>query len=247
MQQLLILLGLAFAFVSALNNGLALYDRFLAKAGAKPMAFVSGAKGRWAFWLFNVIGLALVGVIIAQWFLPPPAPAIWMVAPQPPPSSKAPVYMTNVSAGFSNREADPIIAVGLYAITTDRLRVFVDYETNFFDSQPMPPSGRIPIAVLTDPVKGRDVEISLLRKEHVQGVGDYWWGDPALRRPFPGENHGPFYTVFTRLVIVGPDNGEQHYCFRIAWLMDEVPKRQFYVSRSDIADWKKGWDCQNDH
>jgi hypothetical protein len=24
-------------------------------------------------------------------------------------------------------------------------------------------------------------------------------------------------------------------------------RTRFYVSQSDIADWKKGWDCQNDH
>jgi hypothetical protein len=157
-----------------------------------------------------------------------------------------PIYMTNLSIGYSNREADPIIAVGVYAITTERLRVFVDYAANFFDNQPMLPSGRVPIATLVDPVKGRDTEIALVRKEHVQGIGDYWWGDPALRRQFPGENHAPFYTVFGRLVIVGPDNGEQHYCFRVAWLMDTTPKRQFFISQSDIADWKKGWECQND-
>jgi hypothetical protein len=76
----------------------------------------------------------------------------------------------------------------------------------------------------------------------VEGVGDYWWGDPAARHPFPGANHGPFYTVFTRLVIIGPDNKEQYRCARIAWLTQQ-PERQFFISESQIADWKQGWGC----
>jgi hypothetical protein len=238
------LIALVIALPGCCNALVGLYDRFFAKAGAKPLSPI--IKPGFGLTLFNVIGLALLGAIIVTWIYPPQVPVVWTATPQPPPSSTAPVYMTNLSVGFSNREADPIVAVGMYTITTERLRVFVDYSTNFFDNQPTPPTGRTPIATVADPVKGRDTEIALVRKEHVQGIGDYWWGDPTSRRPFPGENHGPFYTVFSRLVIVGPDNGEQHYCFRIAWLMD-VPKRQFYVSQSDIADWKKGWDCQNDH
>ena len=132
-----------------------------------------------------MIGLALLGAIIVTWIYPPQVPVVWTATPQPTPSSTAPVYMTNLSVGFSNREADPIVAVGMYTITTERLRVFVDYSTNFFDNQPTPPTGRTPIATVADPVKGRDTEIALVRKEHVQGIGDYWWGDPTCTSAVP--------------------------------------------------------------
>jgi hypothetical protein len=121
-------------------------------AARSPEAFGVAWREKWWFWLLLGASSALA---IALWLVPSTpvqnfGPVLVAEGPAPNPSPSMPIYMTNLSIGYSNREADPIIAVGVYAITTERLRVFVDYAANFFDNQPMLPSGRIPIATLAD-------------------------------------------------------------------------------------------------
>jgi hypothetical protein len=78
MTPTLAIAALIIALPSCCNALVSLYDRFFAKPGARPMALSSGTPGLWALRLFNVIGVALLGVIIAQtWISPPNTRAIW--------------------------------------------------------------------------------------------------------------------------------------------------------------------------
>jgi Na+/proline symporter len=65
------LIALFFALPGAVNASVNLYDRFIANRGQKPSA-LTGRVGRWGIWVFNLISLALLGVVIAATWLYPP-------------------------------------------------------------------------------------------------------------------------------------------------------------------------------
>lgn len=67
------ILALIIALPGACNALVGLYDRFLAKPGAKPLALSGATRGIWAIRLWNIIGLVLLALVIGQiWFIPPP-------------------------------------------------------------------------------------------------------------------------------------------------------------------------------
>ena len=72
------IIALFVALPGAVNASVMLYDRFFAKRPVKPMTTFPQRAGRLGIWLFNLISLALLGVVIvATWIYPPRMPAVW--------------------------------------------------------------------------------------------------------------------------------------------------------------------------
>jgi hypothetical protein len=93
-QVVIGILALVIALPGACNALVSLYDRFLAKPGQKPMALSGATHGIWAIRLFNVIGLVILAVVVAQ---------TWFVQPAQPPQNAQP----ETHGGFGFNTAPP--------------------------------------------------------------------------------------------------------------------------------------------
>src|SRR5712692_4092192 len=94
-------------------------------------------------------------------------------APKPRPE-----YLKNISFGIDEGDR-PSMVGAISAITTDRLRVSVDY--SLYRNGWMQII-RAPIGEIKEPVKGQRVGIALITTAANRpgaGSNDLWWGDPV--------------------------------------------------------------------
>jgi hypothetical protein len=128
MQLMVTIAALIIALPACCNALVSLYDRFLAKPGAKPMALSGGSTGLWALRLFNVIGLCLLGAIIVQTWLattpstpnqagvssqplrPPPAPSQPPAPAEDDPSTKSVAEILRQCEGHTQLQCEIITA-----------------------------------------------------------------------------------------------------------------------------------------
>jgi hypothetical protein len=155
-------------------------------------------------------------------------------------------YLKNATLGIgTDISQTPLVLGGTSAITTERLRVFVDYSSHR--------SGwmarvRAPIGEIRDPVEGIFVRIQLIYRgtRPNGGINDLWWGDNANSHPV---NTPEYNTVFPiaatrgRVVIIGPSGGEQYVYFELM-RGKETNLPQFIVLQGrDVADRIAQWEA----
>jgi hypothetical protein len=97
-QVIIGILALIIALPGACNALVSLYDRFLAEPGETPMALSGATHGIWAIRLFNVIGLAILAVIVAQ---------TWFVQPAQPPHPSLDAQRAEPHGGFGFNTSPP--------------------------------------------------------------------------------------------------------------------------------------------
>jgi hypothetical protein len=119
----------------------------------------------------------------------------------------------------------PVVLTGIAALTTDRLRVFVDYAraqgTGWSEKR------RVRIGEIREPVKDQHIDIQLVYRIAREG-NDLWWGSNADANeglyPAGGiiKDTFPVPAIAGHVVIIGPDGSEQTYPF--AFLRHNDPK-----------------------
>jgi hypothetical protein len=139
----------------------------------------------------------------------------------------------------------PLVLGGTSAITTNRLRIFVDYSSHR--------SGwmarvRAPIGEIRDPVEGVFVRIQLIYRgtRPNGGTNDLWWGDNVNSHPV---NMPEYNTVFPiavtrgRAVIIGPSDGEQYVYFELVRGKETNPPQFMILQDRDVGDWIAQWEA----
>jgi hypothetical protein len=153
----------------------------------------------------------------------------------------APQFLKNISIGSSPKQ--PLVLTAKANVTTDRLRIFVDYAQAAFgrwiDSNP---PVRVSVGQIREPVKDQGVEIQLAYRELRQG-NDIWWGDPSLHYPISVQNPMGLEEIGlyrVRVSIVGPGGNEQHYYFILLRAASNLPLTIIPETTSWwVGDWEK--------
>jgi hypothetical protein len=157
-------------------------------------------------------------------------------------------FLKNTAVTIGLGDEMPIGFGGTSTLTTERLRVFVDYS--------MYRSGwmsrvRVPIGEISDPVKGQFVRIQLAYKGTKPNGGtlDLWWGsNPAPAHPIqtPMYANEPVATARGRVAIVGPDNKEQYTYFELMRAPNENGQFRILILQGGaVDDWISKWEADN--
>jgi len=158
------------------------------------------------------------------------------IAPRPPstePSlAKRPEYLKNISFGGDYGNPSTIIEA-IPTITTDRLRVYIDY--SYYKAGWMQ-KVRAPIGEIKEPVAGVHVSLPIINygQRPNGGGNDVGWGDPDLRYSISPPDLTDFIAgdpVSCRLVIVGPSGAEQHVYFMLIVLPRSLLSVDFGILR----------------
>ena len=160
-----------------------------------------------------------------------------------PSLAKRPEYLKNISFGGDYGNPSTIIEA-IPTITTDRLRVYIDY--SYYKAGWMQ-KVRAPIGEIKEPVAGVHVSLPIINygQRPNGGGNDVWWGDPDLRysiSPPDLTDLLPATPFRARLVIVGPSGAEQHVYFMLIRVAKEPPVRGFGILREQNSDWKAEWE-----
>jgi len=204
--------------------------------------------------IFIVVGILLVGTGIyftarpvqktqpVQETSPSPTTLCWD-GPCPPTHKKnAPEYLKEF--GLSVGGSEPLWLNATPVITTDRLRIFVDYSE--YRNGWMPKT-RAFIGEIKEPVKGKTERLQLihyLANKPNAGTNALWWGDPSHNYPAttPGYSSNlPAILVRARLAIVG-QSGEQHHYFMLVRSADNVGTYVGILPEHDSGDWIETWE-----
>jgi hypothetical protein len=169
------------------------------------------------------------------------------VLPSKPASQSTTEYLQNATLIVGADESQmPLALGGTSTITTDRLRVFVDYAHHR--------SGwmsrvRAPIGEIKDPVKGQYVRVELIYRgtRTNGGTNQLWWGDNANFHPVNGPDSNPIWPVVAtrgRVVIIGPSGDEQYIYFELM-RADPIPGKQEFslFQKGDVGDWLAKWEA----
>jgi hypothetical protein len=152
-----------------------------------------------------------------------------------------PEYLKEIGLGPAG--AEPLALQGISVVTTDRLRMFVDYSE--YRSGWMPRT-RAFIGEFKEPVKNAIERLQLIysQKKENAGANTLWWGDPqqnnAVTTPLYTSTI-PAFIVRARVAIIGP-SGEQHYYFL---LVRDAANDGTYVGiipEHDSGDWIEAWE-----
>ena len=154
-----------------------------------------------------------------------------------------PEYLKGIGLGVGG--AEPLLLNGTSAVTTDRLRVFVDYSE--YRSGWMEKT-RAFIGEIKEPVKGQTEHLQLVYYEKDRpnaGQIKLWWGEPTKDHPvtqsiFDGAPL-PAVLIRARLAIVGP-SGEQHYYFLLVRSAENVGTQVGVIAQHDSGDWIENWE-----
>jgi hypothetical protein len=157
-------------------------------------------------------------------------------------------FLKNVAITIGLGDEMPVGFGGTATLTTERLRIFVDYS--------MYRSGwmsrvRVPIGEVRDPVRGQFVRIQLAQKgtKPNGGANDLWWGsDPAPAHPIltPVYNNEPVAMVRGRVAIVGPNNKEQYVYFELMRAPNENGQFQILLLQGRaVDDWISRWEADS--
>jgi hypothetical protein len=157
-------------------------------------------------------------------------------------------YLNNPALTIGTDDQMPLALGGTSAITTVRLRVFVDYASHR--------SGwmsrvRAPIGEIKDPVKGQYVRIQLIYRATRPngGTNQLWWGDNSNFHPVNGPESNPIWPVAAtrgRVVIVGPTASEQYIYFELMRANPDPGKYEFSLFQGrDVGDWIAQWEADS--
>jgi hypothetical protein len=142
----------------------------------------------------------------------------------------------------------PLAFGGTATLTTERLRVLVDYSA--YRSGWMS-RVRVPIGEIKDPVKGQFVKVQLVYKVRKANGGTYdlWWGsDPAPAHPVsvPVYNEAIAPTR-GRVVVLGPNGKEQHIYFELLRAPNDPngQMRILILQGREVADWIASWEAES--
>jgi hypothetical protein len=154
-----------------------------------------------------------------------------------------PEYLKGIGLGVGG--AEPLLLNGTFVVTTDRLRVFVDYSE--YRSGWMEKT-RAFIGEIKEPVKGQTERLPLIyyQKDRPNaGQNKLWWGEPSQEYPFTSSTFDgtplPAIIVRARLAIVG-STGEQHYYFIVLRGADNVGQQVGVISQHEAGDWIGSWE-----
>ena len=90
----------------------------------------------------------------------------------------------------------------------------------------------VPVAELKSVVRGERQTFQLIFRATVPGAdSDLWWGDPTKGYGVMSINH-------VRLVVIGPDNKEQHFYFEIIKGLGNQP---LTILLEKEVDWIHQW------
>ena len=153
-----------------------------------------------------------------------------------------------VIIGFG-ADQPPIAFGGTSTLTTERLRVFVDY--SIYRSGWMM-RVRLPIGEIKDPVKGEYVRIPLAYRGSKPngGAEDVWWGsDPSPSHPVSNPVFGQIPVSLTRgrIVVIGPSNKEQYVYFELLRVANDPTNGEFrfmILQGRDVYDWIAHWEAE---
>jgi hypothetical protein len=154
-----------------------------------------------------------------------------------------PEYLKGIALGFGG--AEPLSLIGTSTMTTDRLRVFVDYSE--YRSGWMEKT-RAFIGEIEEPVKGQTEHLQLIYYQQDRpnaGQNKLWWGEPSKEHPVTASTFdgAPLPAVLVRatLAIVG-SNGEQHYYFLLVRGADNIGKLVGIISQHEAGDRIGSWE-----
>jgi hypothetical protein len=149
--------------------------------------------------------------------------------------------------GLGTGGVEPLILNGISAVTTDRLRVFVDYSE--YRSGWME-KARATIGEIKEPVKGRTEHLQLIyyQKDRPNaGQNALWWGEPSKEQPVVASTFSgsplPAILVRARLAIVGPE-GEQHYYFLLVRGGENIGTGVGVIQQHELGDWITEWESE---
>jgi len=209
-------------------------------------AIEAGARNIWV-WLALLIviafGPALLVAALSRTATPVSVPNTQLI-PTTSPATIQPEYLKDIAFGVDERMVDKPSMIGATpTLTTDRLRVFVDY--SMYRNGWMPKI-RVQIGEIKEPVAGQQIAIPFIYSVVGPGVHDLFWGNPSLRQIiYPPDLNDiiPVIPIRARLAIIGPSGEEQHYYFEML-RFDNNQSRRFGILRGPeqdwIADWKAG-------
>lgn len=151
---------------------------------------------------------------------------------------------------FGADEKAPLVFLGTPTLTTDTLRVVVEY--SIFNNGWMSPV-RYEIDPIVNPVRGQraKVQVASIGSRPNGGVNDLWWGtDPSSDKPV---TNNPVYDAIVavsltrgRIVVIGPKNEEQNavYFEIVRGLNDQKGNIRMNVLQArEVADWISEWEA----
>jgi hypothetical protein len=152
-----------------------------------------------------------------------------------------PEYLKNIAFGIDEKD-QPTFVGGISNITTDRLRVAVDY--SYYKAGWLP-KRRVPIGEFREPIMGVQIRIPIITSglRPNRGSSDLWWGssDDPIYPPDPNDLI-PVVPYRCRLVIIGPTGEEQYYYFTMLRVISQQGNRRFGILREPESDWMSEWE-----
>ncbi len=208
------------------------WDQFLSRALQKMRPLTE----RRGFWF--AFGLTL-GVAAWVW-ADPQVPLLSSISTK---QVSKPEYLKNITFGVDDG-GGPTWMRAESVVTTDKLRVLVDYSLY---RNGWVQKIRAPIGEIKNPVNGERVEIIFTSSGRYinSGTNDLWWGLPPAQYPIPAPDLNdliPALPVRARLVIIGPSNDEQHYYFMLIRAAAQSGSKRFGILRGPEADWIAEWE-----
>jgi hypothetical protein len=140
---------------------------------------------------------------------------------------------------------EPLFLQATSTVTTDRLRVVVDYSE--YRSGWMPKT-RAFIGEIREPVKGKTERLQLIYSavRPNGGTNNLWWGDPAQDHAVSASTFNgsplPAIIVRARVAIIGP-GGEQHYYFILIRDAENHGTQVGIIPEHDSGDWIESWEA----
>lgn len=153
-----------------------------------------------------------------------------------------------VLAAWSDNPKEPLMFLGTPMLTTDRLRVVVEY--SLYQNGWMSPV-RFEVDPIKNPVKGQRVKVPLAHtgSKPNGGAEDLWWGTDSSSANLVTNNpvYSPHSVSLTRgrIVIIGTNNTEQNagYFEIVRAPNDASGNIKFMVLQGrEVADWISDWE-----
>lgn len=197
-----------------------------------------------AFIIFGVpIAIGLFAERVPSFPVSPAPPQV----PAPPSLQQtsvapAPEYLKNISIQALENQPDGVLFLdATQAITTDRLRILVDFSQGDPGINPIAPGERIPIGQMTYSVKNMRVHFPIITSAASPSGRAYFWANSLPSRELKGFGQCG-YTFYVRLIIIGPSGEEQHYYFSLLGLGKETYLGIPFRVLSEPEDWVSRWE-----
>jgi hypothetical protein len=223
------------------------------KLDRRALNALKAVSERTPWWARSILTV-LLALILAQ-FVPnlwsrfwstPNAPTMLCTdGPCTPPQLKpSPTYLRDVAIGAG--PSQELMLQGVSTVTTDRLRVFVDYSQ--YRSGWMP-KVRAYIGEIKEPVKGQSERIQLtnVAKMPNGGNNELWWGKPEEYHYVVYPDYSgvfPVDLVRARVVVVGPVGEEQHHYFLLIHSADAKQYKLQTLKDYELGDWITQWEAE---